>query len=191
MQYNEKAQLNDFSKQLTQNTLAKPAPIVGTEAQRSEPGVEDRIKLLTSKDADNVTTLANAQKDKTSEQELNRKAIACMTPSEAEKFGSNLTSAEEINSRTTHDINNSMNTTQQQISMFKETITGFTNGALNVSGTGYGTQEKMDQASASLEQSQSQQLYGMYNNQAQQATQNQGKVLEELQILAQLNQARA
>ena len=191
VQSNEKAQLNDFSKQLTQNTLAKPAPIVGTEAQRSEPGVEDRIKLLTSKDADNVTTLANAQKDKTSEQELNRKAIACMTPSEAEKFGSNLTSAEEINSRTTHDINNSMNTTQQQISMFKETITGFTNGALNVSGTGYGTQEKMDQASASLEQSQSQQLYGMYNNQAQQATQNQGKVLEELQILAQLNQARA
>jgi hypothetical protein len=191
VQSNEKAELNNFSKQLTENTLAKPTARVGTEATRSEPGVEDRIKLLTSTDADNVTTLANAQKNKGSEQELNRKAIACMTPSEAEKFGSNLTSAEETNSRTTHDINNSMNTTQQQISMIKETITGITNGSLTVVSTGCTTQEKTDQATASLEQAQSQQLYGMYNNQAQQATQNQGKVLEALQILAQLNQVRA
>ena len=191
-------QLSNFSTTLTKRK--QPETMVGTEdsndvaaaAKRANLGSdgEARIKSLTS-DAHSVTNLAHDQRDKPEEVAKNKAAIECMTPKEAEQFSEKLNTAEENNSRSTHNVSNSMQTTQQQISLFKEVITGFSTGGITVVKTGYTTQANVASANASLYQGQSQQLLGMFNSQAQQATQNQGKVLEELQILAQLNQARA
>jgi hypothetical protein len=199
----EKTQLDDFNTKLTARNTARPTTVASTEtaddiagsnrARLSTEGA-NRITQLTSH-ASSVKNLANAQRDNNTghanEQTLNKDAIACMTPEEAKAFGEKLNTAEKINSESTHNVYSQMQTTQQNINLMKETITGITNGSLTVVSTGYTTQEKTDQANASLQQAQSQQLYGMYNNQAQQATQNQAKVLEALQILAQLNQVRA
>lgn len=191
-------QLGSFSTTLTKRK--QPGPMAGTEnsndaaaatkRQNLGPDGEARIKALTS-DAHSVTTLAHAQRGNPALAAKNTEAIECMTPKEAEKFSEKLNTAEENNSRSTHNVSNSMQTTQQQISLFKEVITGFSTGGITVVKTGYTNQAGIDSANASLYQGQAQQLYGMFSSQAQQATQNQGKGLEELQILAQMNQARA